>query len=196
MKKDLILGAIGTVALVAGMVGIFQLNAAQAGPGFDVAWPTNQTALPSSDGRTEEGAESVVELNITAQNVTRIELTLAWSDDVANSAPDTFELVLTSPDGREIARAEADAGALGLVADNLTVHPEPIRVNAASADAAEASLASRYASDAAVGVWTVTIRMVSAGETSTAVGDLPVPQDNGNDWTLGAIIVAYAADAQ
>lgn len=195
MKKDLVIGLVGTAILVTAMIGVFRFEAAQSGSSFDVAWPTATAAGPSEEGRTEEGQETPVELNVTASNVTRIEFVLEWTDDVEQSGPDTFELRVTAPNGTEYAAEPSAEGRLVVVADNLALVPQPIRVTGSSAEDAEETLAPRYTSTAATGMWSVRVVMVEAGETSTAAGSLPVPQDNGNDWTLTTQVTTYEAEA-
>lgn len=194
MNKDLVIGLVGTAILVTAMIGVFRFEAAQAGNTFDVAWPTSTVEGPTEEARTLEGETTPVTLNLTTQNVTRIEFTLAWTDDVAQSDPDTFSLRATAPDGTVHEATPSESGTLTLTVSDVALVPQGIRVTASNEDAAERD-AARYASQNAVGDWVVEVVMVSAGQTNTAAGELPVPQDNGNEWTLTTQLTVYEAEA-
>ena len=188
------IGLVGTAILVTAMIGVFRFEAAQTSSAWDVAWPEAAAAGPSADGRTVEGKQTSVDLNVTARNVTAIQFTLAWADDVAGSAPDAFELRVTAPNGRNFTLGPEDDGTLVLETGPLSLVPEPMRVNAASAERAAASLGDRYANDGWTGVWKVAVVMVSAGDQTAPVGGVPLVADDGNEWTLATRVTAYAAE--
>lgn len=194
MNKDFVIGLVGTAILVTAMIGVFRFEAAQSANTFDVAWPTGTVEGPTEEARTLAGETTPVTLNLTTQNVTRIDFVLTWTDDVEQSAPDTFNLRATAPDGTVHEAEASSSGTLTLTVSDIALVPQDIRVNAASEDAAERD-AARYASQAAMGEWLVEVVMVSAGQTDTPAGDLPVPQDNGNDWTLSTQLTVYEAEA-
>lgn len=193
VKKDLIIGLTGTLILVTAMIGVFRFEAAQAGSSFDVAWPTITTAGPGAEDRTVEGSETEILLNLTSTNVTRLVFALAWTDDVPDSGPDRFSLRVTAPGGKNYTADPSSTGTVELVVDDLVPVPEGIRLAARSAEDAEATLAPRYTTTGATGVWTVTVVMVEAQDQSVPVAGVPVTEDNGNDWTLTTQVTTYAA---
>lgn len=195
-RKDLAIGLVGTLILLAAMVGVFRFEAAQAGDAYRVSWPTATAAGPGDEGRSTEGQETAVDLNFTSVNITRIEFVLSWEDDVAESEPDTFTLRVVAPNGTAYEAEAASGGELVIDAAGLALVPQEIRVNGASKERVERDLVTRYANDAATGIWQVTVTMVEAGGTSGPAGGLPLPQDDGNDWTLTTRVTTYSADAK
>lgn len=189
MKRDMVVGIVGTVILVAAMVGVFRYEAARGGgQSWTVTWSTGTEAGPEESGETQAGVTTPVELEIAAPNVTSIEFLLEWTDDVG--APDEFEVIVTSPTG-ENRTAKGSGGTLSVVFEDITPMPGEIRLLAAS----EAEAASRVARDAtthaADGVWNVGVRLASAPGVVAPAGGVEVQPDGQNAWTLQAKLTTY-----
>lgn len=193
MKKDLVIGIVGTLILLTAMVGVFRYESGQRGTGYDVAWPTRQVEAASVDGGTNEGETTEEALNLTALNATRVEFLLEWTDNVANSDPDEFTLTVTPPGGGQPKTVTGTAGPLSVVFENLTVVPEQIRLYGPNEDAVHAQAQRQYASTAAQGAWTVTVQLVQAGDLAGAPVAAGPLGDGGNDWTLRAVATVYEA---
>lgn len=194
MKKDLIIGLIGTAILVTAMIGVFRFEAAQASSAYDITFTSSSEAGPGEAGRLEEGETAEVTLNLTTRNLTRIEFKLTWTDDVMQSAPDSFELHLTSPDGRNFTAPADEDGDLVIIVEDLAVTPPAVQESGTSREAVEERVIDKYATTGGVGLWTVAIVLVEAGDTAAPAGNLAIQQDNGNEWTLETTLTAYRAE--
>lgn len=191
LKKDIMIGIIGATILVAAMVGVFRYEASRAtGSAFEVEWESLTLAGPGESGTLQDGQEAQVQLDISQQNLTAVSFVLTWTDDVANSDPDEFELVVVSPEGEE-KRASASNGRFEVTFDDLTVQPSPQTVLAGSEADARRQLASQ-ASETGTGTWSVTVRLVEAGNLEPAPG-VVVQEDNANGWDLETQLKAYDA---
>lgn len=188
MKKDLVIGIVGTVILVVAMIGVFKYEASRGGgSSFQVTWAEATAAGPSESGTLQEGASDAKDLDVNATNVTKIEWTLSWTDDVGNN--DAFEFVVTSPSGVN-RTGEGSNGKASVVFENLTAMPAEMRILASSEADAEARIARDATTTAAQGVWVVSIRLASApGQASP--GGVDVPPDNGNAWSLTSTLTVY-----
>lgn len=197
MKKDLVIGIVGTLILLTAMVGVFRFEAAQRGAGFDVTWPVRQVEAVSREGGTNEGETTPDLVNLTVLNATRVEFILEWTDLPANSAPDEFQLVVTSPAGVK-RNATGDGGTISVLFEGLAVVPTEIRLFGSDEAAARAQAQAQFTTRAAEGVWVVDVTLLRAGDVVTP----PVPgapagtpiDDGGNDWTLRAVASVYEAD--
>lgn len=189
MKKDLVIGIVGTLILLTAMVGVFRYEAAQRGSSFDVDWSTREVAAAPVDGGTNERETTTQSVNVTDLNLTRVEFRLEWTDE-ANTGPDAFEVTVTSPTG-ETQTATADNGQLSVVFENLSAPPPPVRLLGSDESAVRAQAMRDYASAAGTGTWTVSITLTSAGD----LGGLPAGQvgDNANAWTLTPVFTVYEA---
>ena len=196
MKKDLVIGIVGTLILLTAMVGVFRFEAGQRGASFDLTWETSSAEAATLDGGTNEGESTEGALNLTHLNVTRVEFVLEWTDEQANTGPDEFNLTVTSPDG--VTRsAQADNGRLSVVFEDLARVPEDARLLGSDEAAARDQAMSTYANRAAVGAWNVTVTLVQAGDTTPPGGPVPAPvsplQDAANSWALSAVVTMFEA---
>lgn len=192
MKKDLVIGLVGTAILVTAMVGVFRFEAAQGGSAFSVTFSTTTTELTPVDRATNEGESTPEGVDVATRNATVVEFVLSWSDDTANSLPDEFNLTVVSPTGAT--RATQGSGSpLTVRFEAVNVLPPQTRVLAGSQEEAHARAALDYTGNAGVGSWNVTIQLVSAGDVGQASNPAPVLQDTGNSWTLTPKVTAYAA---
>lgn len=192
LKKDLVIGLVGTAILVAAMVGVFRFEAAQGGSSFSVTFSSSTTELPAVDGATDEGGASEEAVEVATANATAIEFELAWTDDNANSGPDEFNLTVTSPEG-ESRSVQGSGSPLTLTFEGLNQPPPEARVLGSSAEDARERAGREFATRAGTGVWNVTVRLVAAGDVAQAENPLPLAQDTGNAWTLTPRVTAYAA---
>lgn len=192
MKKDLVIGIVGTAILVTAMIGVFRFEASQAGGSFDVRFPTAQAETDAGEARTEAGTPTVVQVNLSAENLTRVEWVLTWTDDEpTRSGEDTATLTVASPDGAT-RTVSAAAGEAVLVFEGLNPVPPDATLTGSDAEAAQARARDLYASRNGTGAWNVTIAIDVGQEVPT--GGLPVPVDTGNQWTLVARLTTYRAE--
>lgn len=189
MKRDTVIGIVGTVLLVAAMVGVFRFEAAQGGgSSWTVTWETAEIEGPGDSGTTAAGVTTPVELELLVPNVTRIEFVLTWTDDVG--AADAFELRVTSPAG-ENATAASETGRLSLVVDELAPVPGEMRLLAATQAEAEARTARDATTRAADGTWGVAVYLERARGVE-APGGVEVQPDPGNAWELTTTLTTYS----
>lgn len=181
MKKDIVIGLIGTLILVTAMIGVFRFEASQVGSSFDVTWSTSAERIHEADGGTNEGDASVEAVQVETRNLTRLVFTLQWTDNLGD--PDTFNLTVTGPDGATRS-AEGDSGTLSVSFDNLGVAPETIRVTGRDQGAVEQRVGQDFSSFGGTGGYNVTVTLVDAGDQGVPVAGVPVQQDGANDWAL------------
>lgn len=195
MKKDLVIGLVGTAILVTAMVGVFRFEAAQAGTSFEVVFPTTTSDLAAVEGATDEGASSSEVVDVTRPNATTIEFVLTWTDDTANSAPDEFNLTVVGPTGatRSIQGATSP---LTVRFEQLNSPPPEARVLGASEEDARARASIEFMTSAGMGAWNVTVLLVAAGDVGQPDNPVPLAQDTGNTWTLTPRVTAYEARVQ
>lgn len=192
LKKDLVIGIVGATILVAAMVGVFRYEASRtAGNAFEVEWTSGSFAGPSANGVAQEGETTETMLSIDRANLTAVTFVLSWTDDVANSQPDEFEVSIRSPDGT-IRNATGSNGRVEVVFEDVAVQPAPQTVLAGSESEARARV-DQQASRAGTGEWTVSITLADAGDLTTPVGGVAVQQDTSNGWTLETQLRAYGA---
>jgi hypothetical protein len=194
MKKDLVIGIVGTLILLTAMVGVFRYEAAQRGSSFDVTWETREVSLAAEDGATNEQESTALSVNVTQLNVTRIEFRLEWTDSTANSGPDEFELTVTAPGGAP-KTARSSEGVVSVVFENVSGVPTDVRL-LGSDEVAVRQQALSYASTAGTGAWNVTVTLVDAGDISGVPGQAPIPaqlQDVSNEWTLTPVATVFEA---
>jgi hypothetical protein len=194
MKKDLVIGIVGTLILLTAMVGVFRYEAAQQGSSFDVTWASRSVDGAPQEDVAAEGTPLAASVNVTQANLTRVEFVLEWTDDDANTAPDRFNLTVTSPTG-ESRSASADSGSISLVFEGIASAPPPARLLGSDEAAARAQALRQYASAAGTGAWNVTITLEDAGDVAAPAGQVPVPQlqDVGNTWTLRPVFTFFEA---
>lgn len=189
MKKDVVVGIVGTVILVAAMVGVFKYEASRGGgQSWRVTWADAEVPGPDAQGTTQVGGTTVAELNVSTANVTRITFTLKWTDDVG--APDAFNLTIAGPDGTMWSN-EGDTGEVSVTVEGLAPSPAEIRLLAASQQEAEARVARDATTHAADGVWGATVKLVRAPGLVAPAGGVEVQPDGKNAWTLTATLTTY-----
>lgn len=193
MKKDLVIGIVGTLILLTAMVGVFRYEASQRGASFDVSWETRSLEAAALEGGTNEGETTAETVTLDHLNLTTVEFVLSWTDETANTAPDEFNVTVTSPEG--VTRsATASNGALVVTFENISRPPPPVRLLGGDQDAVAAQAARDYATRVGTGVWHVNVTLVNAGDYA-ADGTVPVPQlqDNANAWTLTPRLTVFEA---
>lgn len=194
MKKDLVIGIVGTLILLTAMVGVFRYEAAQQGASFDVTWASRSAEGEPMEDLAAEGAPLAKTVNVTQANLTRVEFVLEWTDDDANTGPDRFNLTVTSPVG-QTRSASADGGVVSIVFEGIAPAPQPARLLGSDEAAARAQAVRQYTSTAGTGAWNVTVTLEDAGDVAAPAGQVPVPQlqDVGNTWSLRPVYTFYEA---
>lgn len=191
MKKDLVIGIVGTLILLTAMVGVFRYEAAQRGASFDVSWPTREINAAATTEGINEGETRNLPVLLDQRNITKVVFRFEWTDNVANSAPDEFVVTITSPSGVNRS-AEGSNGLIEVVFEGLATPPPTVRLLEDN-EAAARQRAESYASAANTGAWSVTVQLVNAGDVASAPVGVPVIQDGGNEWTLTPIVTVYEA---
>lgn len=192
MNKDTVVGILGAVILVAAIIGIITYESslpAASGTGptpgggggmqFNVSaadGPTLASQGAQAEGTTQNGT---VLLNQT--NITKVEFTLTWTDDTANSAPDTFDLIITSPEGKTF-HDQQSGGSAKVVFSPLNPVPN----------------GTAMTGRVGTGTWRIQVHMVDAGDvgpTPPVPPPAPVPNvtDTGNAWSLTTKVSTYKA---
>lgn len=188
MKKDLAIGIVGTIILVAAMIGVFRYEASRGGgSSFEITWEDASVPGPDTAGATQAGGTAAEELEVATLNVTSIEWTLTWTDDVGN--PDEFNLTVASPTG-ENRSVQGTSGKLTVVFEGLAQRPGEMRLLAASKDEAESRIARDATTDAAVGTWSVFVKLVRAPGV-VSQGGVELPPDGQNAWALTSALTVY-----
>lgn len=172
------------------MVGVFRYEASRAGVAYDVDWTTETVAGPGDEGTTAEGARTELTLNLTQSNLTSVAFVLSWTDDVGSG--DELRLTVVDPAGEVSQTASSTSGEIVLTFANLSQAPPSTRVVASDEEAAEEQLREQYASSAGTGTWSIIVEVVNADDTPTPAGNVPLPADTGNSWTLETRQEAYA----
>ena len=158
--------AVVALLLVPGLVASAMVIDADApGPAGALA----RVALATEEGTTAEGATSEVAFTLPADARGNATFALAWQDEAAGAGatnrPDTFKVQVQGPGGVNVQSADTANDANGAGEIVVTV---PARA----------------------GVYTVTVRLVQAGDPVVQVGPVPVATgqapDDGNAWTLEA----------
>lgn len=185
----MVVGIVGTVILVAAMVGVFKYEAGRGGgQSWRVTWTEGAEDGPQAQGTTQAGGTTVEELNVSAANVTRITFTLRWTDDVG--APDTFNLTIGGPDGQAYS-AEGSNGEVSVTVEGLAPTPGEMRLLAATQAEAESRVARDATTRAADGVWGASVKLVTAPGLLAPAGGVEVQPDGANAWTLTATLTTY-----
>lgn len=189
MKKDLVIGIVGTVILVTAMIGVFRYEASRGGgSSFEVTWSEATRDGPGAQGATQAGVTTPEEIDVNATNVTGIEWVLTWTDDVGN--PDEFNLTVTSPSG-ENRSIQGTNGRLSVVFEGIAPMPGEMRILAASQAEAEGRIARDATTRGAEGTWGVAIRLVRAPGVVSPTSGVEVPPDGQNAWTLASTLTVY-----
>lgn len=195
MKKDVVIGLVGTAILILAMVGVFRYEAMQGGgSSFEVSWPTSTVAGETREGGTNEGESSSETVDVSTLNLTKVAFALTWTDNMANSGPDVFVLTVTSPTG-ESKSVEGGSGTLEVVFDNLSRPPPDVRMLGPSEGDVAGRAARDYSSTAGTGAWNVTVELRDAGDLAP-VGGVALQQDGANDWTLTPTFTVYSATVE
>ena len=94
MDRDVVVGIVGAVVLVAAMVGIFFYERSVAPiPGGDAAPPASNATTATASGTTAVGDSTVETLQLAGGNVT---FTLSWTP--GQQSTDTMSFTVTAPD--------------------------------------------------------------------------------------------------
>lgn len=197
MKKDLVIGIVGTAILVLAMIGVFRFEAGQPGASYAVTWPTSEVTSAPVEDRTTEGESTVAAVVLNETNVTRVVFDLTWTDDVADSGPDSFEVSIVSPTG-EVRNGTGDNGRIEVVFEGVNAQPTDMTLIGSDDADADARLRAGFTGQRGVGTWNVTVTVVEAGDQAvpdpTGTGSVPpIAADNGNEWTLTPKLTVYRA---
>ncbi|MHB1260130.1 MAG: hypothetical protein ACYC2H_00295 [Thermoplasmatota archaeon] len=159
---------------------------------FNVTWAPREFVLGASDGQLGPGEGTEVRMDVFEDNVTRLTAVLSWTDDeVAGqpTAPDVFELNITSPSGETRTFLGRNQGLNGTLTAAFVIGGTPPDATVTAVDhkqALEAAHALEAARKDARGTWTFTVRLMHAG----GFGPLSTG-DSGNAWSLQASVQIF-----
>ncbi len=158
---------------------------------FNVSWVANESPAGEFSGELAPGEAETVPFQVTSGNVTRLLAVLSWSDEPIagqQTAPDLFELNLTSPSGELRSFLGRNQGPSGSLAANYVVNGFPAPLQVLAEDHAQAFAAANQASPERLegtGDWVAVVRLAEAG-------GLAVVPDPGNAWTLRLFVQTFA----
>lgn len=197
MDKDTVVGIVGAVILIAAMVGVFYYEGTSAditgagGSGWAVTWTTGTMGGPTADGDTQEGQTSSETLTISAANLTKIEFTLSWTDNVGSA--DEFRLVVHPPGGGAPKEVTGSQSPLTVVFEDLNAVPTQDEVGGSNEGEARARLAGAHTKTGGTGEYHVEVTLVSAGDQMDPTGTIVIQADDNNAWSLAARLTTYSA---
>lgn len=198
MDKDTVVGIVGAVILIAAMVGVFYYEGTNeavtgtGGSGWTVTWPTATTGGPSANGQTNEGQTSSQKVMIDASNLTKVEFTLTWTDDVGSA--DEFILKVTPPGGGAAKEASGSASPLTVTIDGCNGVPSEDDVGGSDEADAQSRLARTHTTSGCSGEYAVDITLTTAGDARDPTGTIVITNDGGNAWTLGTRLTSYSSE--
>lgn len=193
MNKDMVVGIVGTVILVAAMIGVFRYEQARGGgQSWIVTWTEATGPGPTVEGTTQAGATSADEITVDATNLTRITFRLVWTDtqNQGQGAPDTFNFTIGGPEGQN-ASIEGSTSPLEVTLDRLSPMPAEIRLLAASQGEAEARIARDATTTNGQGIWSVFVNLVAAPGLRSPAGGVEVQADGENAWTVETDLATF-----
>jgi hypothetical protein len=204
---------IGFMVITAGLYGLFSYQASSidtkslddvlagavnGGGGGDGKDPfakyEDMAGLAPLSGSTNEGTESPETVSIEDLNVYEVTVLLTWTDEPDSARhtnqPDSFEVVVTAPDGREArgsgSNTHNDVGEIDVILSrNITKE---------ALDNKE--LKKKTKEDTWTGDWNITVTCTSAGDQEAMFSFLGLRDqaDTGNAWTLD-VVWAFKAEA-
>lgn len=198
MERQVVVGIVGGVVLLAGMVGVFVYeasNAPEPSLTFPVRWSVDDGGQVQRSDRLQEGEEAEYSFNVTQPNATQVRVRLTWQDDVGQ--PDRFNLTVTNPATQ---RTETLSSTNGTISVTYPLNPVPAigNVTASGSQAAQRAVADDHTSHLGQTAWPVTVTLASAP------GQRPVPQagsietqpDGANRFQLTFSYEVYRATVQ
>lgn len=189
MNKDTLIGIVGSVLLVAAMIGVFTYERSQGAAlagNYAVEWTIAESTGPSAQAATPLGETRETTLDVTQTNLTEVALVVTWT---AGQGRDTLRVTVTPPEGSGLNATEnpveGDSGEVRVVFP--VPNPAPAASSAFGADEQEANarLAQSYAPALGTGTWTIAVEFVSA-EGVLPVPGAPVGSDTEVQWTATA----------
>ncbi len=194
MQPDWIMAGAGAAVLIAALFGVFAYESDQAEvpmQTFPVSWPVDPGPATTHTGELEEDESSNVTVALSASNVTRVEVSLTWTDDVGQ--PDEFRLTVQPPGGAA-RQANATNGTI-LLTFPMRAPPAVDHFNTTTRTQAT-ERASSHASQGGLGDWGITVTL------EDAPGQRPVPNapeleiepDGSNSFELSFRYEAYRAN--
>lgn len=193
LNKDTVIGIVGSIVLVAAMIGVFTYERSQANAGaFAVTWESVQSDGPSAEGSTPLQQSTETTVDIAQTNLTSVDFTVSWTP---TQGTDTLRVTVTPPEGSGLNATEPVEGDSGTITVSVPVpNALPTVDRAAGADESDATarLAQSYASPVGTGTWTITVEFVSASGVIPVPGAPPVGSDTEVAWTAASSLTHYA----
>lgn len=179
-NRDTAVGLAGAAVLIAAMAGVFFYERAQFGT-YAVAWEQTEAGSVLEGGTLEEQASQSYTFTADADRLSRIVLTLSWTDDVGDE--DTFEVAYEGPNGTYADTMEATSSPLVI---EVPIHEAPgtSTVTARGAEDARAQLNTSASWTNGTGDWTVTVTLVDAPGEQAPIGGQETDPDGSQDYEL------------
>jgi hypothetical protein len=193
MNKDTVVGILGAVILVAAMVAIFYYEGTQAPAGTATGGGGNlppgttfretSAAGPSASGNAQGGTPAEGDIMVNATNVTAIEFTLTWIDDVPDpttaSGNDEFSVTITTPDNRSLPAVTSNNGTATVLVrplcgvPNGTIPAGPCMTG--------------------TGRYHYSVEVTPQGAAAPVPAPVPLPgvADGGNDFSIASRVSTY-----
>lgn len=192
LNKDTVIGIVGSIVLVAAMIGVFTYERSQANAGaFAVTWESVQSDGPTAEGSTPLQQSTETTVDITQTNLTSVDFTVAWTP---TQGTDTLRVTVTPPEGSGLNATdpvEGDSGSITVTVPIPNEVPTVERASGADESDATARLAGTHASTLGTGTWTITVEFVSATGVVPVPG-APVGSDTEVAWTAASSLTHYA----
>lgn len=179
---------------------------------YESSFMLTSTQFMEQEGYLTESDTLLVPFDLDAANVTKVTLSLEFSDqnatpDGRGTRPDTFEIELKAPhgdvSGGVLIRSEAmTGGGRGDVSYTIRQPPPSRELDAISSEEARASFDRNDPPDRTLtGEWLARVTMVEAQDGDVQGVGIPgapgtAASDDGNDWRMRITIQTYALDVK
>jgi len=194
MDRRVIVGAVAVLVLAGTLVTVlvFQSdNAEVSSLEYPVSWPVQPGAERTKSGELQENESAQHKFELSTRNVTRIAVTLEWTDDGGD--PDKFELSVQPPDGEPRTNASKNE-TIQMTFERAEV-PTVENFMAPNRSAAHDSMTDRATSQGQ-GNWSVEVTLTSApGQRPIDdAPDLETEPDGSNSYELTLSHEAYRGE--
>ncbi len=157
---------------------------------FDVSWNLVARSLPQVAQYSTENTTSNQTVNIGYENITRIDFSLSWTDDIRHwllaTYNDDFGLRVTDP--RNNTQYTRDMKGNISLNFTFTDAPSPLTVEGKTPEGALSEVGSKYATGLGRGEWFAQVMLGEAGGVQDLIN---TDADLGNNWRLDVTCLVY-----
>lgn len=149
---------------------------------FDARWRLVEREIANWTGEvTRSSSQDTIRVPLNVTNLTKLTARLEWIDDASASGPDTLEVSIRGPQGRESDLAQS---ATGLASASLQWRSTPF-----PADENGTLSIETIPDESSFGEWRLVVRLYGTGAT-------PEAPDMGNAYTLRLYAESYEHEAR